>query len=61
LPFFILAIVLSVLRSFAFLYFGHCNNGKKKRKAKRSKHRQYNGQNKERQKERSTDIAMAKI
>jgi hypothetical protein len=31
------------------------------KKGKRSKHRQYNGKTKERQKDRSTDIAMAKI
>jgi hypothetical protein len=31
------------------------------KKAKGSKHRQYNGQNKERQKDRSTDNTMAKI
>jgi cellulose synthase/poly-beta-1,6-N-acetylglucosamine synthase-like glycosyltransferase len=79
LPFFILAIVLSVLRSFclslfwplyclcfvpfAFLYFGHCIVC-----ASiflpffiLAKHRQDNGQNKERQKDRSTDNTMAKI
>jgi hypothetical protein len=33
----------------------------KYRKAKGSKHRQYNGQNKERQKERCADNTMAKI
>jgi hypothetical protein len=31
------------------------------KKGKRSKHRQCNGKNKERQKDRSTDNAMAKI
>jgi hypothetical protein len=80
LPFFILAIIFSVLRSFcfslfwplyclcfdpfAFLYFGHCivcASIPKLRKAKGSKNRQYNGQNKERQKDRSTDNTMAKI
>jgi flagellar biosynthesis component FlhA len=102
LPFFILAIVLSVLRSFclslfwplyflcfdpfAFLYFSHCifcasillpffilaivfsvpcyslsKIPKEIIRSSKSKHRQYNGQNKERQKERSTDNTMAKI